>query len=88
VEAELEGVEEEIEGGGGGFDGKGGERTDVFTAGEISVLFSFPLKSAETGAATLEVEVVAWVEEVSIGIEVVAGGVSTTFAAFLTRPKN
>jgi hypothetical protein len=69
-------------------DGKGGERTDVFTVGEIFVLFSFPLKITETGATTLEAEVVAWVEVMSIGIEVVAGGVSTTFAAFLTRPKN
>jgi hypothetical protein len=69
-------------------DGKGGERTDVFTVGEMSVLFSFPVKITETGATTLEVEDVAWVEVVSIGIEVVAGGVSTTFAAFLTRPVN
>ena len=90
VETELEGVEVEVEKeveGGGGLDGNGGERTDVCTVGEISVMLSVPLKITETGATALEVEVEAWVEVVSIGIEVVAGGVSTTFAAFFTRPR-
>ena len=86
MEVEKE-VETEVEG--GGLDGTtGGESTDGdgSVTGAISVLNSFPLEITETGV--MELEVVVWDEVVSIGIEVVAMGVSTTFATFLTKPKN